>query len=125
MGFETQEQLIIRKLREEVASLRAELAAERDLREREKEAAVAMLQVKIDALAAERTLRGMIETSERMKLEALEAAEAERDRLRELLREAREYTGYAAFYGDRIEADHAADLCARIDAALNKGGEDE
>lgn len=45
---------------------------------------------------------------------------AERDALRALLQEAREYTGYAAFYGDRIEADHAVDLCARIDAALNK-----
>lgn len=53
------------------------------------------------------------------------AAEAERDALRELLREAREYTGYAAFYGDRIEADHAVDLCARINAAMNKGGGDE
>lgn len=51
-------------------------------------------------------------------------ARAELDALRELLREAREYTGYAA-YGDRIEADHAVDLCARIDAALNKGGGDE
>lgn len=50
---------------------------------------------------------------------------AERDALLALLREAREYTGYAAFYGDRIEADHAADLCARIDAALNEGGGDD
>ncbi len=49
----------------------------------------------------------------------------ERDALRALLREAREYTGYAAFYGDRIEADHAVDLCARIDAALNEGGGNE
>jgi hypothetical protein len=56
---------------------------------------------------------------------AVERLEAERDELRELLREAREYTGYAAFYGDRIEADHSVDLCARIDSALNKGGEDE
>lgn len=50
---------------------------------------------------------------------------AERDALCALLREAREYTGYAAHYGDSIEADHAADLCARIDAALNTGGMDE
>ena len=52
---------------------------------------------------------------------------AERDAMRALLQEAREYTGYAAFYGagDRIEADHAVDLCARIDATLNKGGGDE
>jgi len=42
----------------------------------------------------------------------------ERDALLALLREAREYTGYAAHYGDSIEAD-------RIDDALNKGGGDE
>lgn len=55
----------------------------------------------------------------------VKAAEAERDALRSLLREAREYTGYAAHYGDSIEADHAGDLCARIDATLSKGGGDE
>ena len=64
-------------------------------------------------LAAEQTLRAMLETSERMKLEALDAAEAERDALRALLREALAHlkTGQWAVPTDIT-------LMSRIDAAL-------
>lgn len=68
---------------DEIERLRAELAAERELREREKDAAVAMLQVKIDALASERKAKTIY-------YDEWQDANNERDALREQLAEARE-----------------------------------
>lgn len=93
--------------------LRAELAAERELREREKDAAVAMLQVKIDAIAAERE---SAETYKRTYMELHKrccGAVAERDALREqrdALRRVLERLG--------------VNPSVWSDAALNKGGGD-
>lgn len=99
----------IENLTAERDALRAELAAERDLREREKDAAVAMLQVKIDALASERKLKTIY-------YDEWQDANNENEALRALLREARPYVSHHG-------SERTNDLLARIEAALNKGGE--
>jgi septal ring factor EnvC (AmiA/AmiB activator) len=90
-----------------IASLRAELAAEREK--------TADLGKQIDRLADE---VDWVEDEVGAQEKALEEVEAERDALRALLREARKLI-------NRCDPQDFFNMLARIDAALNEGGRDE
>lgn len=104
---------------DEIERLRAELAAERELREREKDAAVAMLQVKIDALASERKAKTIY-------YDEWQDAITENNDLRALLREAREtlFAATVLISDQGFNDDAERETLARIDRAL-KGDGDE